>query len=151
MPYANKEVARIYSRDWARKHTEISRRYYRKHCTRIIRRVVLRHKRLLATDPLYRLIKNYRNRILLSLKPGHYKFDCTHHLLGCSPRQFKQHLEALFLPGMSWMNRRLWHIDHKKPVSSFDLTTEEGQRAAFHYTNTQPLWAVDNLRKGAKV
>ncbi len=60
-------------------------------------------------------------------------------------------LEKQFKSGMTWENRSLWHIDHKRPVSSFDLTKPEEQKLCFHYTNLQPLWAVENLRKSAKV
>lgn len=42
------------------------------------------------------------------------------------------------------------HIDHARPLASFDLTTEAGIQAGFHYTNLQPMWAQDNLRKSAK-
>jgi hypothetical protein len=60
------------------------------------------------------------------------------------------HLEARFVEGMTWDNHgTAWHVDHVVPVAVFDLTTEEGQRAAFHYTNCQPLWAKDNLSKGS--
>jgi HNH endonuclease. len=53
---------------------------------------------------------------------------------------------------MSWDNygRDGWHIDHIRPCASFDLTDPEQQRQCFHYTNLQPLWAADNIRKGAK-
>ena len=51
---------------------------------------------------------------------------------------------------MGWHNMNEWHIDHIKPLASFDLSDEAQQKIAFHYTNQQPLWAIDNLRKGAK-
>jgi hypothetical protein len=65
--------------------------------------------------------------------------------------QLRQHLEAQFTDGMSWDNygRDGWHIDHIRPCASFDLTDPEQQRQCFHYTNLQPLWAADNIRKGA--
>lgn len=73
-------------------------------------------------------------------------------LIGCTITELRQHLEAQFTDGMSWANhgRNGWHIDHIRPCVSFDLTDPEQQRQCFHYTNLQPLWAADNIRKGAK-
>ena len=70
----------------------------------------------------------------------------------------KQYLEKQFTKGMSWDNygnpngdhTSCWHIDHIKPCASFDLTQEDQQKECFHYTNLQPLWAIDNLKKGGK-
>jgi hypothetical protein len=73
-------------------------------------------------------------------------------LVGCSLEELQSHLENKFLPGMSWENhgKKGWHIDHIRPLSSFDLTKEEDQKSALHYTNLQPLWWKDNLIKGNK-
>jgi hypothetical protein len=58
-----------------------------------------------------------------------------------------QHLKDHFLPEMNWDNYGAWHIDHIRPCASFDLTDPEQQKQCFHYTNLQPLWAADNIRK----
>lgn len=78
-------------------------------------------------------------------KPGR---SCD--LLGCTLAEARVHIERQFLPGMTWENHGAWHIDHLRPIASFDLTDPEQVRAAAHYTNLQPLWALDNLRKGAR-
>ena len=72
------------------------------------------------------------------------------HSLGCSMSELISHLESKFLLGMSWDNRNEWHLDHIKPLCAFDLTDPEQQAVAFHYSNLQPLWAVDNMRKGGR-
>jgi hypothetical protein len=87
-----------------------------------------------------------RSRLQSVLKQ---KLSTTPTLVGCTWDHLVSHLEARFLPGMTWENRREWHIDHIRPLASFDLLDHEQQRAANHYTNLQPLWAEDNLRKGA--
>lgn len=51
---------------------------------------------------------------------------------------------------MSWENYGEWHIDHIKPCSSFDLSDPKQQKECFNYTNLQPLWAIDNLKKSYK-
>lgn len=77
------------------------------------------------------------------------KKSLTHEILGCSYSEFKTHIESQFIDGMSWDNRSEWHIDHKIPVSS--AKTEEELIALNHYSNLQPLWALDNMKKGAKM
>lgn len=73
--------------------------------------------------------------------------------LGCSVDEAREHLEGQFTTGMSWENYgfRGWHIDHIRPLASFNMNIEEDRRAAFHYTNLQPLWWIDNLQKSSKL
>ena len=51
---------------------------------------------------------------------------------------------------MTQKNYGEWHVDHIKPCASFDLTDPKQQEICFHYTNLQPLWAIDNIKKGSK-
>jgi hypothetical protein len=105
----------------------------------------------LLTDPAFKLVYNLRTRVHLALK-GTRKSARTLELLGCTVEELRAHLESQFKPGMTWGNQgyRGWHIDHIRPCASFDLTDPEQQRACFHYTNLQPLWAEENMQKGAK-
>lgn len=104
-----------------------------------------RAKRL-KEDPEFRLLNNLRNRVRIALKRA-TKSGSTFDLLGCSPSELKLHMECQFQEGMTWENMGDWHIDHIRPCSSFDLTDPEQQKECFHYSNLQPLWAEDNLRK----
>jgi hypothetical protein len=70
--------------------------------------------------------------------------------LGCTIAELKVHLEAQFTAGMTWESRGEWHIDHVRPLSSFDLTDRAQLLKARHFTNLQPLWGPDNLSKGAR-
>jgi hypothetical protein len=94
----------------------------------------------------YRLAKILRSRLWWALQ-GQKKVGSAVKNLGCTITELKKHLERLFQPGMSWDNQGKWHIDHVRPLSSFDLTNIEQLAMACHYTNLQPLWAEDNLKK----
>jgi hypothetical protein len=48
---------------------------------------------------------------------------------------------------MRWENQGTWHIDHRIPVSAFDMTNPVEQKAAFHYTNLQSMWGSGNIKK----
>ena len=96
------------------------------------------------------LAKNLRTRIYLALK-GKRKLNRTQKLIGCSLPELRQRLESQFQRGMSWKNYGQWHVDHKNPCAIFDLSTAAGQEACFHFSNLQPMWASENIRKGARV
>lgn len=96
-------------------------------------------------------IKNSLRARLWSAVKGVNKSNGTMQLVGCDISILIKYMESLFLEGMSWDNYGKWHIDHIRPCSSFDLSDTEQQKICFNYKNLQPLWAEDNLRKGAKV
>jgi hypothetical protein len=119
-------------------------------------RIYYRNKR--KTDINFKLTENLRKRVRKVLN-GKSKSKNTLKLLGCSVDFFKKHLENQFQPGMSWENygnpngdhSECWHIDHIAPCASFDLSDPKQQQKCLHYSNLQPLWAGDNIRKGAKL
>lgn len=98
------------------------------------------------------IAKRLRERVRLTVKNsnGSKIAPSSLHLLGCTWNVLKSHIESLFKPGMTWENRHLWHIDHEKPVAAFDLRDPAQQRTCFHYSNLRPLWAKENLSKGAR-
>lgn len=89
-----------------------------------------------------------RMRTALSKK---YKSGSAVLELGCTIKELIKYLEGKFKDDMSWENYGKWHIDHIKPLSSFDLTNENEFKEAVNFKNLQPLWAEDNLRKSNKI
>ena len=82
-------------------------------------------------------------------RKGYKKSGSAERLLGCSWEELKSHIESKFLPGMSWENRHEWHVDHIIPLASAKSPEEIEQLCKWH--NLQPLWRLDNLKKGAKI
>lgn len=70
--------------------------------------------------------------------------------LGYSLQDLMQRLESKFADGMSWDNYGRWHVDHIKPCAKFDLTDPVQFSECWALSNLQPLWAEDNIKKGAK-
>jgi len=101
-------------------------------------------------DPIFSLINNVRSRLYKYLtKLDITKKNKTFSIVGCNPLQLKEHLEKQFTNGMCWENRNEWHIDHIIPLSS--AKTEDELYKLCHYKNLQPLWAIDNIKKGKKI
>lgn len=108
------------------------------------------HKKRRAEDPLYKFMHALRCHSSRAFKRiGQSKPSKTLHLLGCSWEEAKERFDSLFQPGMNWNNYGKWHVDHIIPLAS--ATTIDEAKALNHISNLQPLWAVDNLIKGAKL
>ena len=129
-----------------------NRNYYKKHKKNLIEASRVYSKQKRSSDPVYKLTLNLRTRLRDALQ-GKNKSATTKKLLGCTFEHAHAHLESKFTIGMNWDNYGLhgWHVDHIIPCASFDLTDPDQQRQCFHYTNLQPLWAKDNLRKSDKL
>lgn len=105
-----------------------------------------------VSDPYFRLVKNLRGRIALAISAGKgTKKSRSQELLGAPFSYVRLWIAAQFRDGMTWENYGDWHVDHIVPCASFDLTDQTQQKVCFHYTNLQPLWALDNMRKGDRI
>ena len=110
------------------------------------------HRNRNRTNMQYKLTKTLRSRLHQAIKEDQ-KTGSAIHDLGCTIDELKIYLESKFQEGMSWDNWSYegWHIDHIKPLASFDLTDRNQLLQACHYTNLQPLWAKDNIAKSDKI
>lgn len=111
-----------------------------------------RNKLRYQTDIQYRIRRNLKGTLANAIKYQRARKKCqTIESIGCGADFLKAYLEARFQPGMTWDNYgTAWHIDHVKPLASFDLSKKSEQLKANHYTNLQPMWAKENLSKGKK-
>lgn len=101
-----------------------------------------------AEDPFYKIKMNLSSRISDIIR-GKISRIRTMELLGCSREEFIEYIEKQFTEGMNWNNygKTGWQVDHIKPVSKFNLLDENEMRICWHFTNLQPLWWYDNLKK----
>jgi hypothetical protein len=141
----------IYNPAHAEERAKYIHEYYIKNKERLNESKKIQQAKRWRTNLNFRITCNLRSRLNQAIKHN-LKSKHTKELIGCTIDFLKQHLEKQFKPEMSWQNYGLygWHIDHIKSCDSFDLSKEEEQRTCFHYTNLQPLWAEENLSKGAK-
>jgi hypothetical protein len=131
----NKEHRKIYMKSYQLTHKK-ERAVYRKNQ----RKNNIRVRILDSLRARFGLIFIKRNRSL-----------STMFLIGCEIDYLLYYLQNKFTDNMNWDNYGKWHIDHIKPCCSFDLSKIEEQKKCFHYTNLQPLWAIDNIKKGSKI
>ena len=105
-------------------------------------------------DPLFKLMCSCRSRLYAAIKgKGWEKTQKTQDLLGCDWETLKFWIETQFQEGMTWGNHGKWHIDHIIPRSSFEYSSPDDPefKKCWSLSNLQPLWAVDNIRKNAKI
>ena len=101
--------------------------------------------------PKIRLRYNISRQISLALQ-GKKSGWAWEKLVGYTIFDLASHLEKKFKPGMSWGNYGDWHIDHERPVASFEFNSPDDPefKKCFSLNNLQPLWATENMAKGAR-
>lgn len=151
----NKEKIKNSDKEYREKNKEKEQNrlkiYYQNNKEKVINRNKKYNKNRLINDGFFRVKTYIRNRInkFLKLKKI-YKTNKTFEIVGCSPEFLKEHIEKQFTEGMCWeLMGMMIHIDHIIPLSS--AKTEEDVYKLCHYTNLQPLWAEDNLKKSNKI
>ena len=101
-------------------------------------------------DKVYALKENIRGRFRYELaKRGETKHTKANDYLGCSWLELQEYLKGQFTDGMSWDNYGDWHVDHIIPLAIAENRDELIKLC--HHTNLRPLWASDNISKGAKI
>jgi hypothetical protein len=139
----NRDKLNEYHKEWRGKNID-------KH--RETKRTYQKEKR--HTDPIYKLISNFRTAIYIVLKENKLdKYTNYFNMVGYSAEQLKEHLEKQFKDGMNWENYGEWHVDHIKPISSFIFETcdDEQFKVCWSLENLQPMWGIENIKKGNKI
>jgi hypothetical protein len=150
----NKNKIKSYKKNYNKinkdKINQYNTNYRKENKNTILKQSRKRDKQKRINDIQYKLKSLLRHRLYVALK-GNFKSGSAVKNLGCTIPELKDYLESKFHPDMNWHNHGAWHIDHIKPLSSFDLTDHKQLLEACHYTNLQPLWAKDNLLKSDTV
>ena len=136
---ANEEKIKEYKKEHKKANKEHYKEYHKEY-----------KKERRKVDPLFKMKDNLRNRTFKAFKnKGYCKTSKTQEMLGVNWKICKAHIERQFEKGMNWDNQGGWHIDHIIPLAS--AKTEKELIKLCHYSNLQPLWAVDNIIKSAKI
>lgn len=135
----NKQKILEYAKDWRGKNKQLVNKLAREYA---------RKRR--ASDIHFKVKCNLRTRLYFAIRKECKKGSAVRDL-GCSIAELKAYLESKFQPGMSWDNYGKWHIDHIRPLASFNLNDKLQFVEACHFTNLQPLWARDNILKRDKI
>jgi hypothetical protein len=140
---ANRGRLSEYQKKWREQNAEYFKEYTRNYYTN-------RYK----TDIQYKIrvvMRAELGRALCKFKKDELDVSSKLELIGCDLEYFKEWIEDQFDEGMSWENHGEWHLDHIKPLASFDLTDPEQIEEACIFFNFQPLWAEDNLKNSDRV
>jgi hypothetical protein len=139
----NRDRLNDYHKKWREKNIDKHKEYKRNY-----------EKNRKSNDPLYKLISNFRTAIYQVLKENNIKKNGHYfEILKYTPEQLINHLEKQFSDEMTWDNYGDWHVDHKHPISLYNIK-EIGDNEfmkCWSLDNLQPMWGVDNIKKSNKL
>lgn len=139
----NKEHRKEYLKEYREKKTDDIRKTKRDY-----------ERNRKSRDPLYRLISNFRTAIYQVLKENRVdKNQSYFNVLRYTPEELINHLEKQFSDGMSWENYGKWHVDHKLPITSFNIQEmgDDEFMKCWSLDNLQPMWGRENIQKSNKI
>jgi len=140
----NKGVIAVKQKKYYKENKEAIKKYYKENKEAI----AARDKKYRKENPLSVFIRRTLHRI--ETAKGVERIDRAEVELGYTQQEFTDHIESQFTEGMSWGRRSEFHIDHIKPMSLFIKEGITDPAIINALSNLQPLWAKDNLSKGAK-
>ena len=153
--HETKEKIKIYNKKYCQEHKEETNNYQRVWKKNNRTKINARKKVRRETEPLYKFTERVRSLINSSIsKNGYKKNSKTAQILGCTFKEFQIHIQKQFESWMNWDNHgvykiegnKVWHLDHIKPTALGKISEEETLKLN-HYTNFQPLEALNNIRK----
>jgi hypothetical protein len=158
----HRESVRLSSREYYQRTKDKKREYYLKNLNRIKKYRKDNKDKLKSSweykrergkiDKVFRLSLGLRGRLRQKIKSKNWgKKSSFSRAIGCTLEKLKEHIEKQFTEGMNWDNWGYygWHIDHIIPLSSAKTVSELYKLC--HYTNLQPLWAKENIKKSNKI
>jgi hypothetical protein len=154
----NREKRLEYFAEWQKNNQEHRREYHKQWRTenvdkwRKTKRDYEKNRK--DSDPLYKLIANFRTAIYQVLKESNVEKNKSYFdILGYTPEELIIHLEKQFKDDMTWDNYGVWHVDHKLPITSFDIQEmgDEEFMKCWCLDNLQPMWGEENIRKSNKL
>lgn len=161
----NKDKVKEYKSKWKSNNPDVVCRHAREFYHRNLESIKIRKKKYITEnkDKINAYAKKRREAIDVKLNTyigngvrqsmqGKKQGTKWLSIVGYSVKDLRLHLESLFADGMSWDNYGEWHIDHIRPITSFDFSGDPFATAkeCWKLENLQPLWAIENIKKGAK-
>jgi hypothetical protein len=156
----NREIISIRQKTYyntnPKKFIERSKEYRKKNKEKVSEQRKQYRNKKNEEGPFFKINHNMSTSILQCLKFNKFSKKRRHweSLVINTKEEIVNHLEKLFLPGMTWKNYgKEWVIDHIIPKRFFKFSSLKDTEFKYCWSlhNLQPLWEKTNLEKHTKV